>query len=103
MGEYLKATSRTDMAGLCEQHKDLLVADEGAQYDQVIEINLDTLEPHINGYPLFYSFVFHMDWMIARDTMQSRLQFFCPTLTARSPLDPSRPIWRRLCRSLRRR
>jgi aconitate hydratase len=26
-----------------------LQADEGAEYDQLIEINLDTLEPHING------------------------------------------------------
>ena len=26
-----------------------MVADEGAHYDQVIEINLNELEPHING------------------------------------------------------
>jgi aconitate hydratase len=26
-----------------------LKADEGAQYDQLIEIDLTTLEPHING------------------------------------------------------
>ncbi|KAF6072857.1 Aconitase (aconitate hydratase) family protein [Candida albicans] len=29
--------------------KDFLSADEGAEYDQVIEIDLNTLEPHING------------------------------------------------------
>lgn len=26
-----------------------MTADDGCQYDQVIEINLDTLEPHVNG------------------------------------------------------
>ncbi len=32
-----------------KKKKDLLVADEGAKYDSVIEINLSELEPHING------------------------------------------------------
>ena len=49
MVEYLQATSRADMAALCDQNKDLLIADKDCQYDQVVEINLDTLEPHING------------------------------------------------------
>jgi len=49
MGDYLKATGRTDLAALAEQHQSLLSADEGCTYDQVIEIDLDTLEPHING------------------------------------------------------
>lgn len=30
-------------------HRENLRADEGAKYDQVIEINLNELEPHING------------------------------------------------------
>lgn len=49
MASYLKATNRTDIAGAAEAFKANLVADNGAQYDQVIEIDLDKLEPHING------------------------------------------------------
>lgn len=49
MASYLKATSREDIANAAEAFKSNLVADQGAKYDQVIEINLDTLEPHING------------------------------------------------------
>ncbi len=49
MGDYLKATGRADLAALAEQHQSLLSADEGCTYDQVIDIDLDTLEPHING------------------------------------------------------
>jgi len=49
MDEYLRATRRTEIADLAKQYKDLLKADEGCQYDQIIEINLSELEPHING------------------------------------------------------
>ncbi|XP_063961945.1 aconitate hydratase, mitochondrial-like [Lytechinus pictus] len=49
MKDYLVATNRSEIAGLADQNKHLLTADEGAQYDQVIEINLDELEPLING------------------------------------------------------
>jgi aconitate hydratase len=49
MEEYLKATGRGEIAELAKQYKDLLKADEGCQYDQIIEINLSELEPHING------------------------------------------------------
>jgi len=49
MADYLKATSRTEIANLATQHKSLLTADEGCNYDEVIEIDLNTLEPHING------------------------------------------------------
>jgi aconitate hydratase len=49
MADYLKATGRADLATLATQHASLLSADEGCTYDQVIEIDLDTLEPHING------------------------------------------------------
>ncbi|OUM61414.1 hypothetical protein PIROE2DRAFT_12565 [Piromyces sp. E2] len=49
MEEYLKATGRSEIAELAKQYKDLLKADEGCHYDQIIEINLSELEPHING------------------------------------------------------
>eukprot|EP00833_Pecoramyces_ruminatium_P014192 jgi/Orpsp1_1/1188224/evm.model.d7180000063301.1 len=49
MDEYLRATRRSEIADLAKQYKDLLKADEGCQYDQIIEINLSELEPHING------------------------------------------------------
>ncbi|QLL31290.1 hypothetical protein HG536_0B01520 [Torulaspora globosa] len=49
---YLQATGR----GAIAEHADValreygfLRADEGAQYDKVIEINLSELEPHVNG------------------------------------------------------
>ena len=31
----------SDIASLAERHQDLLVPDEGAQYDRLVEINLD--------------------------------------------------------------
>jgi len=52
---YLDATQRARIATLAEANKDLLTADpEVAEdpekyYDLVVEINLDTLEPHIVG------------------------------------------------------
>jgi len=49
MATYLKATGREAIAGLADQNKDFLTADEGCEYDQLIEINLDELEPHVNG------------------------------------------------------
>jgi aconitate hydratase len=49
MGDYLRATNRANIADLCEEYKDLLRADEGAEYDQLVEINLSELRPHING------------------------------------------------------
>ncbi|KAF2011519.1 aconitate hydratase [Aaosphaeria arxii CBS 175.79] len=52
MSRYLTATKRADIARLASGYKDvLLTADEGSEnhYDEVIEIDLDTLEPHING------------------------------------------------------
>jgi len=55
MVEYLKATGREDVAKLANEHKDLLKsdpevhADPDKYYDQVIEINLSELEPHLNG------------------------------------------------------
>ncbi|ORX61986.1 aconitate hydratase [Hesseltinella vesiculosa] len=49
MSDYLTATGRANIAKYAESFAHNLRADEGAQYDEVIEINLDTLEPHING------------------------------------------------------
>ncbi len=55
MAEYLKAGGRADVAAECDRFKACLCADpEVTQnpekyYDRVIEINLDTLEPHVNG------------------------------------------------------
>ncbi|KAH6565722.1 hypothetical protein BASA62_007080 [Batrachochytrium salamandrivorans] len=49
MADYLKATTRGDIAEYATSFKHNLVADAGARYDQVIEIDLSTLEPHING------------------------------------------------------
>ncbi|PVD39189.1 hypothetical protein C0Q70_01817 [Pomacea canaliculata] len=49
MQDYLKATNRADIASLASSYKDLLSADANAKYDEVIEIDLDKLEPHVNG------------------------------------------------------
>ncbi|KAF0975817.1 hypothetical protein FDP41_005144 [Naegleria fowleri] len=49
MERYLISTKRTEMAELVNDHKDIFTSDKNAEYDQIIEINLDTLEPHING------------------------------------------------------
>eukprot|EP00461_Guttulinopsis_vulgaris_P001088 UN01088 len=50
MGQYLKATGREGIANAAEKYKKVLLsADEGAEYDQVVEINLDELEPTLNG------------------------------------------------------
>jgi len=55
MSRYLKATGRADVAALADGIKQHLTADpevyaDPAKYfDQVIEINLSELEPHVNG------------------------------------------------------
>ncbi len=49
MHAFLAATGRADAANLADTYKDILRPDEGAHYDQLIEINLDELEPHVNG------------------------------------------------------
>jgi aconitate hydratase len=55
MGEYLRGTGRADVADLADGMKANLRADEEVienpeqYYDQVVEINLSELEPHING------------------------------------------------------
>ena len=49
MADYLRATNRPGIAASSEAFKHNLTPDAGAKYDQVIEIDLNTLEPHING------------------------------------------------------
>lgn len=49
MRDYLIATNRADIAALADANADMLTPDEGAPYDQLIELNLSELEPHING------------------------------------------------------
>lgn len=55
MARYLKATGRADVAELADKIKEHLTADAEVYaspekyFDQVIEINLSELEPHVNG------------------------------------------------------
>jgi len=55
MAAYLRATDRADVAALAEEFREHLVADPetadnpAAFYDELVEINLDTLEPHVVG------------------------------------------------------
>jgi len=55
MGRYLRGTSRAEIADLCDLHKNILTADAEVYanpshyFDEVIEIDLNTLEPHLNG------------------------------------------------------
>ena len=49
MADYLKATGRGDIASAADKVTEHLRADEGAQYDKVIEIDLSQLKPLING------------------------------------------------------
>ena len=55
MSQYLKATNREEIAKLSDQYSSLLKADEEviknphSYFDEVIEINLSELEPHICG------------------------------------------------------
>jgi aconitate hydratase len=55
MSRYLKGTGRADVAALADAIKEHLqgdpevYADPAKYFDQVIEIDLNTLEPHVNG------------------------------------------------------
>jgi aconitate hydratase len=55
MADYLRSTERADVAEMAEQNMALLRSDEDVYanpdkyFDQVIEINLNELEPHLNG------------------------------------------------------
>jgi len=49
MAAYLESTGRSKIADLAASYSGILTPDAGAEYDQIIEIDLNTLEPHING------------------------------------------------------
>jgi aconitate hydratase len=55
MDAYLRATGRPELADIANRHKDLLTEDPDVErepakfFDQLIEIDLSTLEPHIVG------------------------------------------------------
>lgn len=55
MSDYLKATGRAEVAALADGIREHLrpdpevYAEPARYYDQLIEINLDELEPHVNG------------------------------------------------------
>ncbi|HEY0110234.1 MAG TPA: aconitate hydratase [Fibrella sp.] len=55
MADYLRATNRAEIADAADAVKqhlrsdDEVYADSAAYFDQLIEIDLNTLEPHING------------------------------------------------------
>eukprot|EP00168_Porphyra_purpurea_P009981 TRINITY_DN244_c1_g1_i4.p1 TRINITY_DN244_c1_g1~~TRINITY_DN244_c1_g1_i4.p1 ORF type:complete len:875 (+),score=346.74 TRINITY_DN244_c1_g1_i4:221-2626(+) len=49
MGDYLNATGRQGIASLADTYSENLRADDSAVYDQIIEVDLSTLEPHVNG------------------------------------------------------
>jgi len=55
MAAYLRITDRADVAALAEGLADMLTADDdvinnpGKYFDQIIELNLNELEPYLNG------------------------------------------------------
>ncbi|MGI4872389.1 MAG: aconitate hydratase [Janthinobacterium lividum] len=55
MGDYLRSTDRADIAALAKEQAahlradDEVYADPAKFYDQLIEIDLNTLEPYVNG------------------------------------------------------
>lgn len=49
MKAYLDATKRSAIGDYAQKFAHNLREDEGAEYDELVEINLSELEPHING------------------------------------------------------
>lgn len=55
MAKYLRATKREEVAKLAEEYREYLVADPEIEkdyekyFDQIVEIDLDTLEPYVVG------------------------------------------------------
>jgi len=49
MSRYLQATGRADIAAAADAVRDHLRPDEGASYDRLVEIDLSTLAPLVNG------------------------------------------------------
>ena len=49
MWEYLVATGRGRIADLADKYYNCLVEDTDTRYDKLIEIDLSSLEPMLNG------------------------------------------------------
>jgi len=49
MKRYLNKTNRSNIGDFADKFTSLLTPDAGCTYDQVIEINLSELKPHLNG------------------------------------------------------
>lgn len=49
MKKYMGKTGRSEIAALADEFVKELVPDEGCEYDELIEIDLNKLKPHING------------------------------------------------------
>ena len=49
MGSYLKGTGSEGIASLADSFSEHLRADDNAVYDEMIETDLSTSEPHVNG------------------------------------------------------
>ena len=49
MYDYLAATKRKNIGDFARSYAAELREDEGCEYDELVEINLSELEPHING------------------------------------------------------
>jgi aconitate hydratase len=79
MAIYLRATNRAELADLADQNTDLVVADAGseAHYQEVIEINLSELEPHLVGphTPDLARPVSEMDEAVASEGYEDKLSY----------------------------
>ena len=49
MAQYLRATGRADIAAAADEVREHLRPDDGALYDRLVEIDLSTLTPLVNG------------------------------------------------------
>ena len=49
MAQYLRATGRADIAAAADEVREHLRPDDGATYDRLVEIDLSTLAPLVNG------------------------------------------------------
>lgn len=79
MGDYLNATNRGGVATAALQSLNLITPDEGCQpyYDDIVEIDLDTLEPHINGR-------FSLNSTVRLLSVHTRHMFLYPLLLGRT-------------------
>ena len=60
MSRYLNATGRAEISSLAEQYQSLLEADEGSEYDQLIEINLSEVWLWLKKEFLWQSFFYNV-------------------------------------------